>query len=560
VAGVAHRYRQSKSNAFAHGVKAVLTPQSQGWLAAPLAYRADRGPMFRSRARRSVGERAAGKCSKQGFWTELPESIDALMAVPPPSAAEGTTLAMQHATRVPAAIRAERLWRPNHPSQAWRYSVLRRMLVCADVAAAALASVSLAVASAGDIGQVTWSLAFLPVWVGLAKLLGLYDRDEKPLRHTTIDEGRFLLLWSLSGAASLALLLSVAPAERPDAIRSVVVAAVAAASIFPLRALVRLLWRKATPPERAAIIGSAATIAPVKRKLQLFHELHVTIVQELEELDLAEGRAIDLLQPIDRLVYAPASIDDDRVGQVVQLSRATQSVVSVVPPCPDLFGPTVRQDHLAELPVLEFSSASPSPMTALLKRALDVLLSATALLVLMPLFLLIALAIKVESDGPVLFLQVRAGVRGRPFRMLKFRSMVAEAEDLLHNLVSLDGLPEPMFKLQDDPRVTGVGRILRRWSLDELPQLWNVLVGEMSLVGPRPEQLELVERYEPEHRDRLALKPGITGPMQVYGRGELTFAERLAVERHYIEGVSVVGDLRILAMTIPAALSGRGAY
>jgi lipopolysaccharide/colanic/teichoic acid biosynthesis glycosyltransferase len=144
--------------------------------------------------------------------------------------------------------------------------------------------------------------------------------------------------------------------------------------------------------------------------------------------------------------------------------------------------------------------------------------------------------------------------------MLKFRTMVENAEELLSGVVSLDALDEPMFKLRSDPRVTRVGRILRRWSLDEFPQLWNVLVGEMSLVGPRPEQVELVERYAPEHTFRLTLKPGITGPMQVYGRGELTFSERLAVERDYLDHLSIGRDLRILGMTIATVVRGNGAF
>jgi lipopolysaccharide/colanic/teichoic acid biosynthesis glycosyltransferase len=126
--------------------------------------------------------------------------------------------------------------------------------------------------------------------------------------------------------------------------------------------------------------------------------------------------------------------------------------------------------------------------------------------------------------------------------------------------VVLDELPEPMFKLQADPRVTRVGRVLRRFSLDELPQLFNVLRGEMSIVGPRPEQVELVERYSPEHRFRLQVKPGMTGPMQVFGRGDLDFAERLAVEFDYVENVSLARDLRILMQTLPVVLRGDGAY
>ena len=144
--------------------------------------------------------------------------------------------------------------------------------------------------------------------------------------------------------------------------------------------------------------------------------------------------------------------------------------------------------------------------------------------------------------------------------MLKFRTMVRDAEARLGDVVALDELREPMFKLRDDPRVTRVGRRLRRWSLDELPQLWNVLAGDMSLVGPRPEQIELVERYAPEHRFRLSIKPGMTGPMQVYGRGELTFGERLALEADYIDNLSLGRDLRILGMTLSAVVRGDGAY
>jgi exopolysaccharide biosynthesis polyprenyl glycosylphosphotransferase len=315
-----------------------------------------------------------------------------------------------------------------------------------------------------------------------------------------------------------------------------------------------------TPPERLVLIGSGASSRTLKRKLELYGHLHATIVEEHDALDLDGRRAAELLATIDRLVFVPRSLDDDDVGRVLELARAAGCLVSVIPPSRDLFTPGVRVSHVAELPVLEYHTPHPSPSTLILKRAIDVLVSGVALLVLLPLFALIAVAIKLDSPGPVVFSQVRAGVGGRPFRMFKFRSMVVDAEELLHNLVSLDGLSEPMFKLQDDPRVTRLGRMLRRWSLDELPQLWNVLVGQMSVVGPRPEQLDIVDRYEPQHCHRLAVKPGITGPMQVYGRGELTFTERLAIECDYIESISVGRDLRLMAMTLPAFLTGKGAF
>jgi len=170
------------------------------------------------------------------------------------------------------------------------------------------------------------------------------------------------------------------------------------------------------------------------------------------------------------------------------------------------------------------------------------------------------LAIRLDSRGRAIFAQQRAGVAGVPFRLYKFRTMRADAEQQLATVVDLDQLEEPMFKLDGDPRVTRVGRLLRRLSLDELPQLYNVLRGDMSIVGPRPEQMELVQRYRPEHRFRLAVKPGLTGPMQIYGRGELTFAERLSVELDYVDNLSLAQDLKILATTVPVVLRGRGAY
>jgi lipopolysaccharide/colanic/teichoic acid biosynthesis glycosyltransferase len=174
--------------------------------------------------------------------------------------------------------------------------------------------------------------------------------------------------------------------------------------------------------------------------------------------------------------------------------------------------------------------------------------------------LLIALAIKLDSRGPVLFRQRRAGQGGRPFTILKLRTMVDGAERLLPELLDVDALAGPAFKLRADPRVTRVGRLLRRLSLDELPQLLNVLAGQMSLVGPRPEETWLVKRYAEAERVRVQMRPGMTGPMQVHGRGELTFDERIAVEREYIENYSLRKDVALLLRTAGAVARGRGAF
>jgi lipopolysaccharide/colanic/teichoic acid biosynthesis glycosyltransferase len=194
------------------------------------------------------------------------------------------------------------------------------------------------------------------------------------------------------------------------------------------------------------------------------------------------------------------------------------------------------------------------------KRIMDVTLGGLTLFAMALPMAAIALLVKLDSPGPILFRQTRMGQDGRPFRICKFRTMVDGAEEMLPQLVDLAALPQPAFKLRSDPRVTNAGRFLRRWSLDEVPQLFNVLAGEMSLVGPRPEQAEVVARYTDDQRRRLAVKPGMTGPMQVSGRGDLPFEERLALELAYIRDYSLRRDLSILLRTLPAVVRGDGAY
>jgi exopolysaccharide biosynthesis polyprenyl glycosylphosphotransferase len=198
-------------------------------------------------------------------------------------------------------------------------------------------------------------------------------------------------------------------------------------------------------------------------------------------------------------------------------------------------------------------------MHGALKRSLDVALSLLALVATLPLWLLIAIAIKVDSRGPFIYRQVRMGRGGRPFRIVKFRTMVVGAEALVGALRS-DAIAGPHFKLRDDPRVTRVGRWLRRYSLDELPQFWNVLRGDMSLVGPRPPLPEEAEFYDERERARLLVRPGITGLWQVSGRSNLGFEECVRLDLQYIAHWSLATDLRILWRTLPAVLTGRGAY
>ena len=195
-----------------------------------------------------------------------------------------------------------------------------------------------------------------------------------------------------------------------------------------------------------------------------------------------------------------------------------------------------------------------------IKRIIDVISSFVGLIVSLPIILIAGMAIKVDSPGPIFFTQIRAGENGKPFRMVKLRTMVNGAEKQLQEVMGMNQLNGPAYKIPQDPRITRVGQILRRWSIDELPQFWNVLQGHMSLVGPRPEEMWVVEQYNDEQRRRLVIKPGITGPMQVNGRGNLDFDERLKLEMDYSKNYSLGKDFLILLKTIAAVFTGHGAY
>lgn len=196
-----------------------------------------------------------------------------------------------------------------------------------------------------------------------------------------------------------------------------------------------------------------------------------------------------------------------------------------------------------------------------LKRALDLSVSAMALLALSPIFLATMILIKREDGGPVFFKQMRVGYRGKLFPMWKFRSMVLNAEEIKARLMSQNEMQGGViFKMKDDPRITKVGRFIRKYSIDELPQLWNVFVGQMSLVGPRPPVPKEVDLYSAEDRQRLLAKPGLTCFWQVSGRSEIDFAGQVQLDLAYIRSSSVWTDLKLLFLTIPAVLLGKGAY
>ncbi len=220
----------------------------------------------------------------------------------------------------------------------------------------------------------------------------------------------------------------------------------------------------------------------------------------------------------------------------------------------------VHLDELDNIPLLTFTTIPTNEFALLVKRVIDVFVSAVLLILFSPLIAGIAVAIKLTSPGPVIFTQRRCGLNGRVFDFYKFRSMYIDAEKRADELRESNEVDGPVFKMKRDPRVTPVGRFLRRTSLDELPQLWNVLKGDMSIVGPRPPLPEEVEKYERWQRRRLSMKPGITCIWQVSGRSRIGFQEWMKLDLQYIDNWSIWLDLKIIFKTIPAVLSGRGAY
>ena len=425
----------------------------------------------------------------------------------------------------------------------WRDARRRRLLALADGVAAAAA-----MAAALPPERAIWVLAFLPAWILLAKLAGLYDRDHRSLRHLTVDEAPAIVAWGVLGMVMVDLVGALTPAGGLSTGEFAVGALVAVVADIAIRGGARAAWRWTTPPEQALVVGNGSVAQAMRRKIALFDDLHMEAVEPGNDM-----------AGIDRVVLAQERVDAAEIARIADLCRSYEAKLSLISP---LRGQATPQaiSRLAELPVFEYGTSDVSRSTMLLKRVLDLIVGIPMALLAGILLPFIALAIWLGDRGPVFFTQTRVGLNGRPFRLIKFRTMHVGAERSLADLVQLDELDDPMFKLRSDPRVTRVGRVLRRLSLDEIPQLYNLVRGDMSLVGPRPEQEELVARYEPEHRFRLSVKPGITGPMQVHGRGELTFPERLAVELDYVENLSLGRDLRILALTPISVFRGTGAF
>ncbi len=328
--------------------------------------------------------------------------------------------------------------------------------------------------------------------------------------------------------------------------------------------------------ERVLVVGGGEVGRAVMRNMLARPELGFQVAGFVDD-DPARGEAdLGRLRALGRTANLPAIITQENVDLVViTLSwEHHREILDIVRECdrqeaqvrivPDLFQLKLNRmqiENLDGIPLLGIKDQVRIPTAArLFKRLIDIGVIVLAAPVWLPLVGLVALAIRLEGPGPILYGQERVGVNGQRFRAWKFRSMVENADELHAQLVAEQGLDPRHPKLKDDPRVTRVGRLIRRLSLDELPQFFNELRGDMSLIGPRPPTPDEVALYEPWHRQRLQIRGGITGLWQVSGRSDVPFEEMVLLDLYYIENWSLLLDLQILLRTIPRVLFGRGAY
>ncbi len=341
------------------------------------------------------------------------------------------------------------------------------------------------------------------------------------------------------------------------------------------RAVVSVLRRRGIGVSRVLIVGAGEVGRAVMRTILADPDLGYHAVGYLDDDpakshgEIGRFKGLGMLDDLDQVLSGtPVSeviitlpwMYHRRIMQLVDLAEHRGVKVRVVP---DVFQQKMQHvdlDTLNGIPLIGVEQRTLSPGALAVKRVIELALIVIGLPLLVILFALTSILIKLDSPGPVLFRQRRVGKDGREFDIYKFRSMVSNAEQMKVELVDLNEASGPLFKIKNDPRVTWVGRFLRRTSIDELPQVINIVRGEMSLIGPRPGTPEEVAQYEPWQRARIAVRPGMTGMWQVSGRSTLPFEEMVLLDIYYIENWSLSLDIQIMLRTIPHILLGSGAY
>jgi exopolysaccharide biosynthesis polyprenyl glycosylphosphotransferase len=445
-----------------------------------------------------------------------------------------------------------------------RDTIGRLALAGADSIAVVVATFAVTLLPFSEAEFTPWVIAFLPFYALLAKMAGLYDRDQFVLHKTTLDEVPQLV----ATAAIFALAVEgIQAIQYTGGSHPLPLWAILTATMVVTRGAARFVVVRITPSERVLVVGDAATTAVIRRKLNADPSLNATVVGRVggapsderpEKLlgTIDELPAVVERHAIERVVVAPLEEGGGDVVDIVRLATACGVRVAVLPRMLEVIGTSVVFDDLGGHVLLGVPGFGLSPSSRVLKRSFDVLVAAPLLVLLSPLLLLTALGIKLSSPGPVLFRQTRVGRSGREFQMLKFRTMVKGADQRKDELLDLNEAA-PMFKIADDPRVTRLGRFLRRRSLDELPQLLNVVRGDMSLVGPRPLIPEEDRLFSGWDRRRYHVAPGVTGPWQILGSSRVPMEDMVTIDYLYCANWSLWLDAKVLARTIPYVLSRR---
>ncbi len=452
--------------------------------------------------------------------------------------------------------------------------LLRRLLVSADlvgiVGGLALTAGYFAIGSV--LEQVFWGLVLLPVWILLFKVYGLYDRDAKRVSHSTVDDLPWIFHALLVGTIGLWLLFRYGPAPPLNVTEGMVFFGIAFGAIFLTRAGSRALSRFVIPPEKVLFVGGGPVARVLARKLKLHPEYelepigYVDVCESSADGPLSslaylgsttEVAAICRREGVERVLILSPEVSPDELADLIRRLRSLDVRIGILPHVVDVLGPSVEIDDVEGITVLGMTPPNLTRSSRALKRAMDILIAAALLVLAAPVMLLIAVALELTSRGPVFYVQERIGRGGRRFRMLKFRTMVENAEARGEELSEQSAHPVWLL-LDHDPRVTRLGRFLRHTSLDELPQLWNVLIGDMSLVGPRPMPPDVDEHISGWGRRRLDLTPGITGLWQVLGRTRIPFEEMVKLDYLYVTNWSLWQDVRLLVHTLPAVIRRRG--
>lgn len=454
-----------------------------------------------------------------------------------------------------------------------RDGALRRLLAAGDAIAVLVAlGFALQVSPAAVGGHsFVWGLMAVPLMLVLFKLYGLYDRDVKRIGRSTVDDLPHLLHATLVGGLILWVYARQTPLHRLDLIE-ILIFGVLVLLVAPVaRSTIRRNASHIIGRERAVMVGGGSLAETLVGKLRAHPEFGLEVAGVLEPLvsdQRSSYSALPVLGTIEQLesvaeergisrVIISRELDGEELERVLRRCRTSALKVSVLPKLADLLGPAVEVEDIEGLTVLGVNPPWLPRSSCAVKRAMDIVVAGVLLLLGSPFLLLIAALVKLSSPGPVFFSQERVGRAGERFRVLKFRTMVADPE--ARRAVLLEQSKDPNWLLLDhDPRITRVGRYLRVASLDELPQLWNVLRGEMSLVGPRPLIPSEDERVTGWARGRLDLTPGITGYWQVLGRTRIPFEEMVKLDYLYVMNWSLWEDTRLLLRTLPAVLGGRG--